>query len=185
MPATPLVQLTTVGVARTKEGLARAELEVQKAMLEEMYGPLRKEVLDIFQTQALGGPRGRIGRNLQAAPIRSFGRPGIQILSTYRDPRTGFNPLRVTRHGHRNRFIYPTRDRARASVRATKGSRERGRRAALRIAPLRQGGKAYFRYRAKGYHPVTDWVQRASRLIEPALDRASENIGRRITSIRL
>jgi hypothetical protein len=146
-----------------------------------MYGPLREEATRIFQEEALGGPRGRIGRNIVASPVRSFGRPGFILSSTYRTP-SGFDPLPVTRFGHRRKFIVPSQNRMLASTIATKKRRAAGRRAALRITSRRQGGGFYFRYRVPAYKVTGDWVARAHRLLDPALDEAAQNIGRRVTA---
>src|SRR5581483_2761035 len=86
---------------------------------------------------------------------------GDEVVSTVRDPRSGFAYTGVSRFGHRYATpdrIFPRADREAATVVATRRPRARGGNAAL--GPM-LGGR-FFRS-VRRFHPAFDWARRGDR----------------------
>lgn len=132
-------------------------------------------------------------RRRTGAMARSIGRARagrtLVVGANASDPRTGFDYLPITRHGHRVAYIYPRLDRAPASVVATRRPRAvntfspvhglRGN-AALRFVV---GGRVLYRRRVRGFRPAVDWAELADPAIDAALDAAEQAVLRRVLSV--
>ncbi len=176
--ASATFRFSTRGVAKTQRQLTRMEQELDKAIREE-FKTLAPLVTMIFREAS---PSRRLARGIVPSS-RSFTRqnPNIEILSTYRDPTSGFDPLGVSRFGHRRKRIYPRADRGNASVISTKARRgpERGTQTAI---AFHSRGRLYFRHYVSGQDPARDWVKTARDQAEPLIREATGRLGRKIVS---
>jgi len=119
---------------------------------------------------------GRLGRGIVARDLGAV----VQVEAHARNPASGYDYVGVTRFGHRVARIYPrSRFARRASVVATRNERGRGRRAALRI-PM--GGGVIYRASVRGYHPTSDWADRALPQIEAEARKVAERLGEKVAS---
>lgn len=185
--ARSVITVSVAGAGKIEAKFTRAQRELDQALFEE-FRTLAPEILAIFQAHAAGGPRGKIGRGLQVerAGSTSF-RPSFSLVSTYRTSE-GFDPLGVTRFGHRRRIIRPRADRGEASVLAHSGLRGpspdkpggKPTQTALRL--LDRDGNVIFRHYVKGVRHQVDWVKEARSAIQPAIDRSTERLGRKVVS---
>lgn len=183
MPDRAVIRISTSGVARTSRRLSRAEQGMQ-LRIEEAIHELRQPIERIFEIRS---PSSGIAGGLFAQPVRTPGRVGFELVSTYRDKFTGYDPLGVTRFGHRKKVIRPRADRAPSSVIATSAPRgptpqfkgEKGQ-TALRF-PGPAGG-AIFRHYAAGQTRRTDWVEDANVEARAVISREADRLGRKVVS---
>ena len=99
---------------------------------------------------------GRMARGIHAH-VGGFGGKSV-FVSISAKASDGFDYVGVTRFGHRG-MIVPRADRGPASVVPTKRDRQVGHLAALRF--MYKGRVTYARS-TKGFHPTTDWVDKAT-----------------------
>lgn len=182
---TATFRISAAGVSKTMRQLSAAEDHLQE-QIEDTLDDLRRPIKSIFQEQSVSN---RVGDGLKIMPFGVAGTVGFQLVSTYRDPRTGFDPLGVTRFGHRKKYIVPREDRFRSSTIATK--RPRGpefigheqRSVQASVGPFRdRSGARMWRHKVKGQQRQVDWVDIAVQEVTPLITEASTRLGRRIRS---
>lgn len=182
---TAVFNVSARGVTRSMRQLSNAEDAIQEE-IEETLDELRKPIRAIFRENSVSR---RVGDELVLLPFGAAGTVGFQLVSTYRDPLTGYDPLGVTRFGHRKKYIQPSEDRARASTVATRlprgpevfFNRRTGRFGAQQQA-LRMHGEPRFRHKVKGQSRREDWVDVANQEARPLIAEATARLGRRIVS---
>jgi hypothetical protein len=184
-----VIRVSIRGVANYERKLTRAQQSMDTA-IRDTLAELEKETLAVYRSHAVGGSRGNLAEGLQAQRTGTISRPGFQVESTYRDPKSGYDPLSVTRFGHRTKLIRPRDDRRRAVTISTKQPRGpetadrfkvQGSQQALAFFSERHG-KVIFRHYVKGQDPASDWVKDARAELTPILDAATERLGRRVQS---
>lgn len=112
--------------------------------------------------------------------IRAIVQGNVALVQAHaRNPRTGYDYVRVTRIGHFTARITPRADRRPASVVETQNPRQRGGQAALRFTA---GGQVLYRRSVRGFKPASDWASDAMPQIQMVASDAAEDAGRRIVT---
>ena len=161
------------GSERLARNLSRAAAQIRHE-LDRSMRELGDTAELIYAAHALRRT-GRMARNIVARGLGG----GVLVTVQAKNPLTGFDYVAVTRFGHRVRRIVPTR-RFAASTTATGAARATGRRAALRLTI---GGKVLYRRSVKGFHPASDWAERALPQIEGQAQIVANRLGRRIEEL--
>lgn len=131
------------------------------------------EAVTIFQRHAL------VDTGRMAGGIHVEGSDPLLIAVDARDPETGYNYVGVTRKGHRHDKIRPRARRTGsvgrnpASVIKTRKLRRHGWRAALKTP-------YGFRWWTRGFHPSSDWAERALPEVKDAADQHMDRLGFRV-----
>lgn len=94
---------------------------------------------------------GRLRRGITSRLVGGI----IEIISTARNPDTGYAYTGVTRFGHRVRRIYPVKAKALAFT---------------------IGGRTLVRAWVRGYHPASDWAERGIPEALAVVERSAANI---------
>ena len=150
------VEITAKATAPRRGAFTRGARAVRPAIVQDFEQNLGPQVLRITRYAAPHKTR-RLERGLRFR-VRGKGTDGAEMLveSGARSD-AGFPYTRVTRFG-------------RGPVVAKKG----------KALAFKIGGRTIFRKRVRGYHPVTDWVDKAYLASKPELERATFRIGARI-----
>jgi hypothetical protein len=141
---------------------------------ERAVAELGEDAELIYATFALHGTSGRLARGITA---QKAGPHKVIVRADARNPRTGFDYVAVTRFGHKVFKIVPKHDRAPATILATHKARKGGGLGALMFSI---GGNVLFRKSTKGFHPTTDWADRARPHLEEKVQTTAVRLARRI-----
>lgn len=153
---------TVRGYRRTAGKLSRAGREIQPLILAEFRGTLSTEVLEIAQEFA-PEDTGALKKELTAPVSSSGGVVKINLRSPVRDPDSGYSYTPVTRFGHRQKIIRPTKAQRLQFFSKTLG----------RVIAVKQ---------VRGYTPEADWVEEAESVILEAVEESGDELGRVITT---
>lgn len=149
-------------------------------LVEEAIQGLAADSEIIFQAHAPKGTDTRLARGIR---VQTLGSLTAEVVSTARNPVSGYAYTGVTRFGHRRLYIEPKRaisgraGRAPSSVISTRNKRSQGRRAALRFII---GGRIFYRARIKSFQPAVDWASQAMPQVHAEAKRATQTLGQRI-----
>lgn len=173
-----VIRISTRGVARTSRRLTVREQEVQ-ADINEVIRDLGRTADRIFSRNS---PSTRIADGLVVVPSPSR----VELVSTFREKTSGYDPLGVTRFGHRKKIIRPRADRAPSSVTVTRAKRGPNlsasgkQRTQTALFFPDADGDGIFRHFVKGQTRRTDWVADSRLELLPYIDAASERLGRKV-----